>query len=101
MAQARLLYKKLISKEDKSWFSLINYHPTIPKIYGLPKPHQPDIPLRPIISTPHNIAKLLAITLSPLLGSISDVHINNSGLPLNKFFESRLTILPLTLEKII
>ena len=43
-------YKKLISNEDQSWSSLINYHPIIPKIYGLPKTHKPDIPLRPIIS---------------------------------------------------
>ena len=43
-------YKKLVSTEDKSWSSLINYHPTIPKIYGLPKTLKPDIPLRPIIS---------------------------------------------------
>ena len=43
-------YRKLISNEDKSWSSLINYHPIIPKIYGLPKTHKPDIPLRPIIS---------------------------------------------------
>ena len=53
-------YRKLISKENKSWSSLINYHPIIPKIYSLPKTHKPDIPLRPIISgigpPPHNIA---------------------------------------------
>ena len=40
----------LISKEDKSGFSLINYHPTIPQIYGLPKTHKLDIPLSSIIS---------------------------------------------------
>ena len=32
-------YWKLISNEDKSWSSLNNYHPIIPKIYGLPKTH--------------------------------------------------------------
>ena len=42
-------YRKLISNENKSWISLINYHPIIPKIYGLPQTHKPDIPLRPII----------------------------------------------------
>ena len=72
-------YKKLISNEDQSWSSLINYHPIIPKIYGLPKTHKPDIPLRPIISgigsAPHNIAKLLAKLLTPLLGTISNAHI--------------------------
>ena len=71
--------RKLISNEDKSWSSLINYHPINHKIYGLPKTHKPNIPLRPIISgigspPPHNIAKLLAKLLSPLFGSISDAH---------------------------
>ena len=42
--------RKLISNEDKSWVTLINYHPIIPKIYGLPITHKPNIPLRPIIS---------------------------------------------------
>ena len=53
-------HKKLIIKEDKFLSSLIDYHPTIPKIYGLPKTHKPGIPLQPIISgvgtvdtTPH------------------------------------------------
>lgn len=53
-------YKSLIRNEDKIWLSLINYHPTIPKIYGFPKTHKLDIPLSPIISgigsAPHNIA---------------------------------------------
>ena len=35
-----MFYKKLITKEDKFWFTFINYHPTIPKINGLPKPHK-------------------------------------------------------------
>ena len=52
--------RKLITNEDKSWSSLINYHPIIPKIYGLPKTHKPDIPQRPIISgiEPHPIISL-------------------------------------------
>ena len=37
-------YEKLISNEYKSWSSLINYHPIITKIYGLPKTHKPNIP---------------------------------------------------------
>ena len=81
-------YRKLISNEDQSWSSLINYHPIIPKIYGLPKTHKPDVPLSPIISgigsAPHNIAKLLAKLLSPLLGTISNAHLKNSGSLLNK-----------------
>ena len=81
-------YKKLISNEDQSWSSLFNYHSIIAKIYGLPKPYKPDIPLRPIISgigsAPHNIAKLLAKLLSPLLGTISNTHLKNFGSLLNK-----------------
>ena len=42
-------YRKLISNENKSWSPLINYHSTIPKNYGLPKTHKPNIPLWPII----------------------------------------------------
>ena len=71
-------YRKLISNEDKSWSSLINYHPIIPKIYSLPKTHKPDIPQRPIISgigfALHIIAKLLA----KLLSNINDALIKNS-----------------------
>ena len=37
-----------ITKEDKFWFSLINYHLTLPKIYGRSKTHKPGN--RPIIS---------------------------------------------------
>ena len=76
-------YRKLISNEDKSWSSLITYHPIIPKIYGFPKTHKSDIPLRPIISgiesAHHSIAKLLAKLFSPILGTTSDVLIKNSG----------------------
>ena len=43
-------YKKLVSKENKYWFSLINSHFTIHKIDSLVKTHKPDIPSSPIIS---------------------------------------------------
>ena len=42
-------YKQLVSKEDKLRSPLINYHLTIPKIYGPLKTHKPEILLRPII----------------------------------------------------
>ena len=76
-------YKKLISSQAKSWSSLIEYHPKIPTLYGLPKTHKPNIPMRPIISgigsTPHKIAKSIAKLLTPLLGTISPSHLKNSG----------------------
>ena len=81
-------YGKIISNGDKSWSSLIIYHPMIPEIYGLPKTHKPDIPLRLIISgiesALHNITKLQAKLLSPLIGTISDGHIKNSRSLLSK-----------------
>ena len=82
-------YWKLISNEDNSWSSLINYHPIIPKNYRFHKTLKYDIPLRPIISEigsafSHNTAKLLAKLLSCLLGTISDAHIKDSGSLLNK-----------------
>jgi len=81
-------YKNLVKHANKSWSSIIEYHPTIPTIYGLPKTHKPGFPLRPIISgigtAPHNIAKSLAKLLTPLLGTISNSHIKNSNDLINK-----------------
>ena len=74
-------YKKLIGNTDKTWLSLIDYHPIVPTIYGLPKTHKPGIPLRPIISgigtAPHKIAKSLAKIITPLLGTVIKSHIKN------------------------
>ena len=57
-------------------------------MYGLPKLHKSNVPLRPIISgidsAPHKIAKTLAKTLTPLLGTISSSHLKNSGDLINK-----------------
>ena len=45
----------------------------LPKFYGLPKVHEPGIPLRPIVSSTgtatYNTAKELARILKPLVGS--------------------------------
>ena len=83
--------KKLISKEYKYWSSLINYHPIIPKMYGLPKTHKSNLPLRPIISgigsVPHNITNLLAKILFSLLDTIHNTYIKNSGSLLNKLID--------------
>ena len=38
------LIKKLITKENKFWSSLIDYYSTIPRIYGLPKTDKQGIP---------------------------------------------------------
>ena len=53
-----------------------------PKLYGLPKMHKPNIPLRPIISMikspQHNLAKFLNILLQPILRFYSRYIVNDS-----------------------
>ena len=81
-------YKRIIGKHKDTWLSIIEYHPRMPKIYGLPKTHKKDIPMRPIVSSvdsaPHRIAKAIAKILTPFLGTISPSHLRNSGDLLNK-----------------
>ncbi|KER19120.1 hypothetical protein T265_15652, partial [Opisthorchis viverrini] len=58
-----------------------NWYPLYPKsaiqarLYGLPKIHKPDIPVRPIVngkgSPPHELARFLAGILKPLTGKSS------------------------------
>ena len=52
-----------------------------PKLYGLPKIHKPDTPLRPIVSSTgtvsYNTAKELAKILKPLVG-MSTHHLQNT-----------------------
>ena len=54
----------------------------VPKIYGLPKIHKPDFPLRPIVASrggiTYNAARVLADILSPLVGQ-SEHHVKNSS----------------------
>ena len=54
----------------------------VPKIYGLPKIHKPDFPLRPIVANrggiTYNAARVLADILSPLVGQ-SERHEKNSS----------------------
>ena len=62
------LFKKLINNQ-KIWTSVIEHHPSIPTLYGLPKIHKPRYPLRPIISSigraTHKIARAIAEILIP------------------------------------
>jgi len=52
-----------------------------PRLYGLPKIHKPDIPLRPIVSSigsqTYKLAKFLASIIGPLVGH-SDYHVRNT-----------------------
>ena len=51
---------------------LLPSHSVVPKLYGVPKIHKPDVPLRPITSTidspAHHIARFLTKIISPVLG---------------------------------
>lgn len=54
------------------------HKPTIvqpPKLYGLPKVHKPNVPLRPIVSQidspTYDLAKHVASVLQPLVGKTS------------------------------
>ena len=80
--------KKTLKNYGKTWTQLIDYHPLIPQLHGLPKLHKQNIPIRPIISgigsAPHKIARALAKILTPLLGTISPSHLKNSGDLINK-----------------
>ena len=71
-----------------NWNKYLETHPKIPKIYGLPKTHKENIPLRPIVSgigsALHKIARNLAKSLTPLLGTISNSHLKHSGDLLNR-----------------
>ena len=67
---------------DKSLYYRI--YPTseeVPKLYGLPKIHKKNFPLRPIVSSIGSItyqaSKLLTTILSPLTGKTSS-HVVNS-----------------------
>ena len=63
-------YKGMISTPMKK--RLTPYHSLTPQIYGLPKIHKPNIPLRPIVCTidspTYEVAKMIAKILTPLIG---------------------------------
>lgn len=77
------LIQKLVSNENKSCYKLIEYHPRVPKLYGLPKPHKAGIPMHSIISaigsTPHKLVKIITIILTPFLVTISPSYVKNLG----------------------
>src|SRR5215469_120300 len=102
-----LVYKKLLSNPLKNAQSnynsklkliLKNHHdliknftsylPNLAYFYGLPKIHKSDVPLRPIISNVNTItyklAKWISNILSPLIGSISSSHVENSSVFVEK-----------------
>jgi hypothetical protein len=77
----RLLFKhkSILSTDLKR--KLTSYHSKHPHLYGLPKIHKPDIPLRPIVSSIGSpcyvVAGLLHKILVPLIGN-TDSFVKNS-----------------------
>ena len=73
----------LAGVKDIDATSFLQINPKLPHIYGLPKTHKANIPLRPIVSYcgsfGYKLSKFLANKLSPLVGSISKSHIKNSS----------------------
>ena len=57
----------------------VSYMPTLPYIYGLPKIHKENNPLRPIVSTRNSVnyklCSWISKMLTPLLNKISGTHI--------------------------
>ena len=55
----------------------------LPLLYGLPKVHKPEVPLRPIVSFLHSptyqLSKHLATILSPLVGNSPEPSLSSSS----------------------
>ncbi|XP_055527636.1 uncharacterized protein LOC129720213 [Wyeomyia smithii] len=68
-----------IDARNKYRLKVYNCHP--PRIYGLPKLHKPDRPLRPVVSTvgsaTYRMAQYLAAILGKLVGK-TEFHVRNS-----------------------
>ena len=68
--------------EDKMYRRLNPLHSSPPYMYGTPKIHELDVPLRPIVSTigspTYDTAKYLARIISPLAGKSSSSVKNSS-----------------------
>ena len=85
----KLNKSKVISNELFSKFAPTGSRPGI--LYGLPKVHKPNIPLRPIVSSINshsfNIAKFLVPLLRPI--SVSQCLINDTFSFLQELFEQK------------
>ena len=65
----------------KTYYHLHSSAAGVPRLYGLPKVHKPDVPLRPIVSfvpsPTYALSKFLASLLSPIV-RLSDSQVRNS-----------------------
>ena len=77
-----LSLKKKVSLCPDTYDRLRSTGGLTPYIYGLPKIHKPDVPLRPIVSfctsPTYQLSKFLARLLSPLVGN-STSYVTNSA----------------------
>ena len=82
----RKLSEKLLTLKRSGYLSEVVYnrprHKQPPRIYGLPKIHKADVPLRPIVSCvntfAYDLSAYLANILSPLTGK-SEYTVTNSA----------------------
>lgn len=75
-----LKYKNEISEEEAKKLTI--YNSSFPKLYGLPKIHKPDVPMRPIISsvnsTTYNISKYLSDILKVTFNNTNNYNIKDT-----------------------
>src|SRR5436190_6423105 len=85
-------HKQYFSEEKRT--RLTPHHSKIPHMYGLPKIHKPDVPLRPIISSRDSpcreLSKVLLDIIKPLAGQ-TDSFIKNSKDFVEKSKQIKLT----------
>ena len=66
---------------DRTYDQLRSSTGRVPRLYGLPKIHKPDTPLRPIVlflsSPTYGLSKFLSSLLKPVMG-LSTHHVRNS-----------------------
>ena len=84
---------KIDRLSQKEYFYLRSTDAIVPRIYGLPKIHKPDWPLRPIVSfinSPlYNLSKFMAKILTPLIHS-NNLSIKNSFKLIDKIYNFKI-----------
>ena len=74
--------KNILKNYPEFITQFVSYMPTLPYIYGLPKIHKENNPLRPIVSTRNSVnyklCSWISKMLTPLLNKISGTHIINN-----------------------
>ena len=75
--------KTILKDNEELEKSFRSYLPSLPHLYGLPKIHKENIPMRPVISSINSVnyklASWLSKLLSPALNRISGCHLNNTS----------------------